>query len=95
MPFACVCGVHVCAPVCRMCAILVAAPPIRTPSEWRPFFLPSVVKLLAKRGGGIQTNGEHTANGSCQAHIAELDLAAYNAVWKRAWGWGWGGSVWG
>lgn len=38
----------------------------------RALLLPSVVKLLAKQGWGIQTNAELTSNGKCQAYIAEL-----------------------
>lgn len=71
------CHLHVCAfrCVCVFCLQLVYFSwcdfLIQT-SLNRALLLPSVVKLLAKQGWGIQTNAGRTANGSCQACIAEL-----------------------
>ena len=71
------CHLHVCAYIVSMCFCLQL---VYVP--WCDFLMqtalnrgllqPSVVKLLSKQGWGIQTNPEHTANGSCQDCIAEL-----------------------
>lgn len=86
------CNLHVCAlrtPVCFVCSFFTFLGVIfliQTTLNRALLFSHLLLSCWLSKTGGIQTNSEHTANGSCQVRIAELTSLGYGECKGRGGG---------